>query len=219
MTPAEYNKQTTILLGELMTDTGFSKKRICKLSRKAEECEQHITFWFTRDRGLPGNLYSVNPKVGFTFKEVDKLTSRFLGIEYDAKWCTGIKPLYTVIPDKPSFGFVHRSDRFKYCSEEPLNQYAERVAEDFRLYALPYFAKYDTLEKIEVYLEQNPIQGIGKGGFHVVRSQGLDGGRACCYVAVLCLLKKWDKLHMFVESTDLLFPDQKERIIEYISNK
>lgn len=68
-------------------------------------------------------------------------------------------------------------------------------------------------------MEQNPVQRIGKGGFHVIRSHGLDGGRACCYAAVLCLLKKWDKLHMFVESTDLLFPEQKERIIEYISNK
>lgn len=183
MTPAEYNKQTTILLSELLTDTGFSKKRICRLNRKTKECEQHISFWFTRDRGLPGNLYSVNPALGFTFREVDKLTSRFLGIEYDAKWITGTQPLYTVIPGEPSF-------RFKYCSDEPLSQYAERMAEDIRTYALPYFEEYDTLEKLEVYLEQNPVQGIGKGGFHVVRSHGLDGGRACCYAAVLCLLKR-----------------------------
>ena len=211
MTPAEYNKQATILWSGLLTDTGFSKKRICRLSRKIKECEQHISFWFTRDRGLPGNLYSVNPSLSFTFKEVDKLTSRFLGIEYDAKWDTGVQPLYTVIPGNDSF-------RFRYCSDEPLNQYAERVAEDFRIYAFPYFEKYDTLEKLEVYLEQNPVKE-GKGGFHVIRSHGSDGGRACCYAAVLCLLEKWDKLHMFVESTDLLFPEQKERIIEYISNK
>ena len=212
MTPAEYNKQATILWSELLTDTGFSKKRICVLSRKTKECEQHISFWFTRDRGLPRNLYSVNPTLSFIFKEADKLTSRFLGKEYDAKWSTGVQPLYTMIPGNDSF-------RFRYCSEEPLDQYAKRVAEDFRTYALPYFEQYDTLEKLEVYLEQNPIQGIGKGGFHVVRSHGLDGGRACCYVAVLCLLKKWDKLQMFVESTDQLFPEQKERIMEYISNK
>lgn len=210
MTPAEYNKQATILWSELLAETGFSKKYIGRLKRKTKECEQHISFYFTRDRGLPGNLYSVNPSLSFTFKEVDKLTSRFLGIEYDAKWDTGAQPLYTVIPGEPSF-------RFRYCSDEPLNQYAERVAEDFRIYAFPYFEKYDTLEKLEVYLEQDLVKGIGKGGFHVVRSHG--GGRACCYAAVLCLLEKWDKLHMFVESTDLLFPEQKERIIEYISNQ
>lgn len=212
MTPAEYNKQATILWSELLADTGFSKKHIGRLKRKIKECEQHISFYFTRNRGLPGNLYSVNPSLSFTFKEVDKLTSRFLGIEYDAKWDTGVQPLYTVIPGNDSF-------RFRYCSDEPLNQYAERVAEDFRIYAFPYFEKYDTLEKLEVYLERNPVQEIDKGGFHVVRSHGLDGGRACCYAAVLCLLKKWDKLQMFVESTDLLFPDQKERIIDYISKK
>ena len=93
--------------------------------------------------------------VGFTFKEADKLTSRFLGIEYDAKWSTETQSLYTVIPGEPSF-------RFRYCSDEPLNKYAEKVAEDIRTYALPYFEKYDTLEKLEVYLEQNPVQGIGK---------------------------------------------------------
>ncbi|MCM1427717.1 MAG: hypothetical protein NC118_14040 [Eubacterium sp.] len=212
MTPAEYNKQATILLSELLVDTGFSKKRICMLSRKTKECTQHLSFWFTRNRGLPGNLYSVNPTLSFTFTEVDKLTSRFLGTEYDAKWSTGTQPLYTVIPGNDSF-------RFRYCSDEPLDQYTKRVAEDFCIYALPYFEKYDTLEKLEIYLEQNPIQGIGKGGFRVVRSGGSEGGRGCCYAAVLCLLKKWDKLRRFVESTDQLFPEQKERIIDYVSNK
>lgn len=67
-------------------------------------------------------------------------------------------------------------------------------------------------------MEQN-LKEIGQGGFHVIRSHGLDGGRACCYAAALCLLKKWDKLHMFVESTDLLFPEQKERIIEFDRDK
>lgn len=211
MTPAEYNKQVTILLSELLKDTCFSQKRICRLSRKTKECEQNISFYFTRNRGLPGNLYSVDFTLSFAFKEVDKLTSKFLGKEYDAKWDTGAQPLYTVIPEEPLF-------RFRYCSDEPLTQYAQRVAEDFRMYALPYFEKYDTLEKLEAYLEQNLVRGMDKGGFRVVRSSGSDGGRACCYAAVLCLLKKWDQLHTFVESTDLLFPEQKERMEHFCKN-
>ena len=209
MTPAEYNKQTTILLSKLLADTGFSKKRIWELRRKAKECEQHFSFSFTRNRGLPGNLYSVNPTLSFAFKEVDQLTSRFLGKEYDAKWGTGAQSLYTLMPGEPL-------SSFQYCSDEPLDHYAQRVAEDFRIYALPFFETYDTVEKLEVSFEQSLIRGIDRGGFRVVRSSGSDGGRACCYAAVLCLLKKWDKLRVFVGATDRLLPEQKERIIVYV---
>lgn len=210
MTPAEYDKQLTFLLSALLADTGFSKKHIGRLMRKTKECEQHISFYFTRERGLSGNLYSVNPSLSFTFKEVDKLTSIFLGREYDAKWDTGAKPLYTIIPDRPLF-------RFRYCSDDPLNQYAERMADDCRTYALPYFEKYDSLEKLEAYFDRYSTMPEGEEGFDIVRNGTKGSGRGCCTVAILCLLQKWDKLHTYLETSTLLLSEEKERIIEWLS--
>ena len=214
MTPSEYTKQATLLLSELLADTGFSKKRIGKLTRKTKECEQHILIDFTRDRGLPGTLYSVGFNLILDFKEVNRLTCKFLGEEYNARMGTGLRPLYTVIPGEPPKNAYFR---FKYCSDEPLNHYAEQVADDFRSYALPLFEKYDTLEKLTLYFEHYPVLKVGEGGFYMPHSHGHNGGWNCCFAAVLCLLERWDKLNMLLKSTDLL-PDQKKRIKEYISN-
>ncbi len=89
ITPNGLQKELTTLLSELVFDTGFKKKKIGWLTRKVGECEQFFTITFTSDRGLPGNLYSVNFTLSFTYKEVDRLTSLFLGMEYDPKWSTG----------------------------------------------------------------------------------------------------------------------------------
>ena len=83
ITPNGLQKELTTLLSELVFDTGFKKKKIGWLTRKVGECEQFFTITFTRDRGLPGNLYSVNFTLSFTYKEVDRLTSLFLGMEYE----------------------------------------------------------------------------------------------------------------------------------------
>ena len=80
ITPNGLQKELTTLLSELVFDTGFKKKKIGWLTRKVGECEQFFTITFTRDRGLPGNLYSVNFTLSFTYKEVDRLTSLFLGM-------------------------------------------------------------------------------------------------------------------------------------------
>ena len=96
---------------------------------------------------MPGNLYSVNFTLSFTYKEVDRLTSLFLGMEYDPKWSTGAWMFYTQIPN-------YTMSTFKYCSDEPMQTYAERIANYFRKYALPYYEKIDTLEKLQKSLNK-----------------------------------------------------------------
>lgn len=211
VTPAELDKLLTSLLHQLLADTGFSKKRIGRLKRNAEECEQFCSFYFTRDRGLPGNLYTLTCTISFSFSEVDRLTNKFLGQEYDKRaqqFSTGAKPLYAVVPDSSV-------PRYKYCFDEPLSRLAEIVSEDFHACAIPFYEKYDTLEKLEKYFDRR-LNG-GERGFQVVWEGKKPGsGQGCCYAAVLCLLEKWDKLEQFLKETDLLMDEHKESINEYI---
>ncbi len=208
MTPAELNKSLTLLLNELLADTGFSKKKIGSLRRTTKECEQFLTFYLTRERGLPGNRYSLTATLSFTFSEVDRLTCKFLGKEDDRRFGTGAEPLYTVVPGRPVL-------KYKHCSDEPLSLLAEMVSEDFHTYAIPFYEKYDTLEKLADYFERE-LNG-GECGFRVVISGQKPGsGHGCCIAAVLCLMKKWDKLEQFLKETDLLMDEHRERIKEYI---
>lgn len=210
MTPKDLNKSLTLLLNELLADTGFSKQRICSLRRKSKECEQFFSFNFSRDYGLPGNIYSLIPSMSFSFPLVDKLTSKFMGEEYDPKWPTASKPLYLVVPNSSAF--------YKYCSENSLEQFAEKLSADFHAYALSFYEKYDTLNKLESYFNQHP-DNIGlPNGFSVVRANKYGNGCWCCKAAVLCVLENWDALKIYLDETDLLLPEQKNRIIEYISN-
>lgn len=140
------------------------------------------------------------------------LTSTFLGEEYEAAWSTGAEPLYVVVPDKPL-------SKYKYSSDDPLSQFAEMVSADFHSYALPFYERYDSLDKLEAYFDQYPKRDTKEDGFSVVRSGRQGSGRGCCIAAVLCLQKRWDKLQMFLEDTELLLPEQKERINEYISHR
>ncbi len=211
MTPAELQKELTILLNDLLADIGFSKKRIGVLRRKQNECEQFLSCSFTRDRGLPGNRYSLGLTMSIAFVEVDKLTELFNGREYDAVWDTGAMPLYTVIPDRP----VHR---YKYCSNEPLERLAKLISDDVHTYASSFYDKYDTLDKLEKYFDQHP-DIVKSGEFRVVRENKYNNGCWCCKAVVLCVLKKWDKLQHYLDETDLLMPDQKERIREYAANQ
>lgn len=210
MTPAELNKSLTLLLNERLADTGFAKKKIGQLKRTAKECEQFLTFYFTRERGLPGNQYSLTATLSFTFSEVNRLTCEFLGEEEDVRFGTGAQPLYTVVPGSLL--------KYKYCSDEPLDLLAEMVSEDFHAYALPFYGKYDTLEKLEDYFDRE--RDGGERGFRVVISGQKPGsGRGCCIAAVLCLLEKWDKLEQFLKGTDVLMDEHRERMEEYISDR
>lgn len=207
MTPIELKKSLTMILSEKLADTGFVKKSVGNLIRKVEECEQYLSCYFTRDRGLPGDQYSLSITLSFRFAEVDQLTSDFLGETYRAEFGTAARPLYTMIPN----GSV---SRYRYCSDEPLEQFAEKISEDFRDYAALFYNSFDTLCKLETYFEQEQERG---GTLHVVRTSP-QGGRGCCIAAVYCVLKKWDRLWRFLEETDLLSCEQRERIEEFISN-
>ena len=213
ITPNGLQKELTTLLSELVFDTGFKKKKIGWLTRKVGECEQFFTITFTRDRGLPGNLYSVNFTLSFTYKEVDRLTSLFLGMEYDPKWSTGAWMFYTQIPN-------YTMSTFKYCSDEPMQTYAERIANYFRKYALPYYEKIDTLEKVAKIFEQTASakdSDKARNFFVVRRLRGSEGD--CCYAAILCVQGKWNKLRDFLPIARELSIEEKERIEKYISDK
>lgn len=129
--------------------------------------------------------------------------------EYDAKWATGARPLYTVLPNSPAL-------KYKYCSDEELEHFAEMLSQDFRSHAISFYNKYDMLDKLEQYFDQNPDYIGLKNGFNVVRANKYGNGCWCCKAAVLFALEKWDKLQLYVEQTDLLLPEQKERIRECI---
>ena len=206
MTPSELDKVLTMLLHNLLADTGFVKKRKCALRRITDECEQYFNFSFTRDRGLPGNMYTLMPNMSFNFAEVDKLTCLFMGEEYSADWGTGSRPLYTVVPGSP----VHK---YKYCADESLEEFAEMLANDIRLYALSFYDKYDTLNKLESFFEKGreTTYPDETDWFNVIRSNGF----WCCKAAVLYALGNKNKLRDFVDETDLLTPEEKERIRKY----
>lgn len=208
MTPSELNKELTYLLHDLLADTGFRKKRICCLFRKENECVQEFSFYFTRDRGLPGNTYSLSAALSFSFPKVDRLTSHFMGEEYNSKWPTGTRTFYTVLPDTPVL-------KYKYCSDDSLKQFADMVSQDFHSYALSFYDKYNTIDKLESHFEQYHDNSSCKNGFSVVRTNGY----WCCKAAVLCISEKWKKLQQYVDETDFLILEQKEKIREYISNK
>lgn len=211
--PAELNKSFTFMLNELLADTDFSKRKNGCLKRQLPECQQFFKFYFTRDRGLPGNLYSLTANLSFSFPELDRLTCDFLGEGYDERarqFHTGAEPLYEVVPDR-------LPTQYKYCADESIYGLAERVSEDFHAYALPFYEKYDTLEKLENYFERR-FHG-GKRSFRVIREGKKPGsGQGCCYAAVLYLLGKTGKLEKFFKETDLLTDEYRERISKYILN-
>ena len=207
VTPKELNKSMTILLDGLLADTGFSKKRIGRLIRRENGCQQFFVFYFTGMRfsngcSLTGNLM-------FSFPEVDKLTARFLGEEYDKLMSTGLKPFYAVVPGQPIL-------KYKYYFEEPLEQFVEMVANDFRLYAILFFEQFNTLSKLEASFDQMLKEGTGMKFSVRTGKQGKGGG--CCIAAALCLLEEWEKLRLFLKETDLLLDEHRERIDEYVSD-
>lgn len=207
MTPAELNKALTLLLHERLADTGFSKKKIGTLRRKTDECEQFLTFYLTRDRGVPGNRYSLTATLSFSFPEVDRLTCAFLDKDDSRKFGTGAQPLYTVVPGRPVL-------KYRHDSEAPLDRLADMVSGDFHACALPFYEKFDTLEKLAGYFERERL--TGECEFRVTISGKRPGsGHACCIAAVLCLLEKWEQLEQFLKETKFLPDECRERIGKY----
>ncbi len=201
MTPAELENKLTALLAERLVDYGFRKKRRGRLFRKSGSCEQYFTWHFTRYRGLPGNRYGLTCTLTFTYPEVDRLTSEFLGIPYDADWSTAARPFYLELPEQDLV-------RFRYEADTPLETFTSMLAETFVTYALPFYDSFDTLEQLAAYFEQHPSHADPTNRFDVVRH----GGHACCIAAVLLLLERWDALRDFLETSEQLSNEEKARI-------
>ena len=206
MTPIEMNKALTSLLIENMNSSGFKKKRTGVFWRKVNNCEQYFSFSYTRDRGLPGTNYSMYPTLSFRYQKVDELHCLFMGKEYDdreRRFGTGSKGLYTLVPRSDSF-------RYKYSSKNPMNDHAELIYKDFADYALPFFDKYDSLDKVEAYFDKN--RRYNREGFDVIRHNAY----GCCIAAVLCANGKLEKCRQLLEEDGIVTDEQKARIIEYI---
>ena len=207
MTPVEMNKELTLLLTDNMNSLGFKKKQIGVFSRKTNDCEQYFAFYFTRDRGLPGTHYSLFPNLSFRFRNVDELHCLFMGKEYDKRekeFDTGAKGLYTLVPGRDS-------GRYRYCSDNPMCDHAELIFKDFSEYALPFYDEYNSLDKLEVYFDQN--RSHNRDGFDVVRHNAY----GCCIAAVLCANGKFEKCRQFLEE-GLVTDEQRNRVFEYIGN-
>jgi len=209
MTPQEMDKQLTLILEDKMNSLGFTKKRIHEFCRKVNDCEQYFSLYYTRDRGLPGTYYSMLPTLSFRYLKVDELQCLFMGKEYDKRekgFGTGCKGLYTLVPGCDS-------GRYGYCSDNPMSDHAELLFDDFRNYAFSFYDKYDSLDKVEAYFDQN--RGYNRNGFDVVRHNAY----GCCIAAVLCVNGKFDKCRQLLEEECLVTDEQKARIIEYIGLK
>lgn len=94
-----------------------------------------------------------------------------------------------------------------------MSDHAELLFDDFRNYAFSFYDKYDSLDKVEAYFDQN--RGYNRNGFDVVRHNAY----GCCIAAVLCVNGKFDKCRQLLEEECLVTDEQKARIIEYIGLK
>ena len=208
MTPKELNKSMTALLSDLLAPSGFAKKRIGRLMRIENDCQQSFVFYFTRMGS--SNCYDLTSTLMFSFPEVDKLTSRFLGKEYDKLLPTGSKPFYTLVPGRPIL-------KYKYCSDGSLEEFAEMVVEDFRPYALPFYERFNTLDKLEAHFDRM-VKENAPMAFNV-RTGPQGTGVGGSIAATLCVLERWEKLRLFLEETPLLLEEHRERIDEYLSSR
>ncbi len=207
MTPKEMDKELTLLLADNMNSLGFKKKQTGVFSRKVNDCEQSFAFCFTRDRGLPGTNYSMFPTLSFRYPQVDELHCLFMGKEYDKRekdFGTGAKGLYTLVPGRDG-------GRYRYCSDNLMSDHAELIFKDFSEYALLFYDKYDSLDKLEAYFDQN--RSHNRDGFDVVRYNAY----GCCIAAVLCANGKLEKCRQFL-GEGLVTDEQRDRILEYIGN-
>ncbi len=206
MTPKELDKELTELLTEKMNSLGFKKKSVGTFRRVVNECEQYLSFYFTRDRGLPGTYYSMLPTLSFRYSKSDELQCLFMGKEYDKRerdFSTGCKGLYTIVPGGTP-------DRYRYCSDNALAGLAELIFKDFSDYALSFYDKYDSLDKLEAYFDTNKTHN--PNGFDVVRHNAY----GCCIAAVLCAKGCFEKCREFIKNPGAVTDEQRERILKYI---
>ena len=90
------------------------------------------------------------------------------------------------------------------------------LAEDFCNYALPFYEKFDTVNKLEQYFDRH-LYGDLDREFRIVQTDRQGQGSGCLIAAVYCVLDEWEKLGAFLDATDLLEEKHKKRIRDYIS--
>lgn len=212
MTPNDYEKQLTTILSECLSVIGFKKKRCGVLLCKKGDCEQRFNFTISRDRGLPGNLYTFFGTMMISYQNVNKLTDYFIGIPYDKNRGTIAQPFYTVLPLK----YEEYQKRSKYCADESIERFANQMAEDIISYSPAFYDRYDTLEKLTSsivdYQPQNPM--------YIVRTiDSRQSGIDCCRAASMCLMRWWEDVENLLSVSKRLTNDQRERIREYISRE
>ena len=207
MMPKELTKSLTIMLSDSLANTQFHRKRIGVFSRKKRDCQQIFSFYFSRGGT---NTYCLTANLFFAFPNVDRLTSQFLGKEYDKALCTGAEPLYTNVPNGSFLKYL-------YSAGEPLEPFSKMLAEDFCDYALAFYEKFDAVSKLASYFDRY-LCGDTEREFRIVQTAKQGQGSGCCVAAVYCILQEWEKLKVFLDETDLLQDEHKARVYEYIRN-
>lgn len=200
MTPSSIQGELTDLLHSLLKEQQFSKKRRGLLYRTNQICTEYISLSISRNRGLPGDVYSIMVNLSFQYPEVDKLTSCFMGEKYEAHWHTGMKPLYI-----QSQGTI--APAYKYCAKDSLPLLAQEISNHICLYALPFWERYDTLDKLELQLEKFPSHSNAPENFSLIRQR-----RGCCSAATYYLQSKMDKLELLMQQPEILSDLERESI-------
>ena len=207
MSTNDYNKQLTLKLAELLTGTGFKRKKTGCLYRKVNRSVQYFFVHFERDKDSDEEAYTLSCSLAFQYVRADKLTCRFRGESFKQELATGFMPLGEVVPAQEIIWE-------KYCPDLSMDEYAGLIAHDFVGYASSFYDKFDSLEKLEAYFDRHPEEDENEE-FHVVNNH-VRSGRSCLIAAVLCMLKRWDKLQDFVDTDKNLTDDEKKRILEYV---
>ncbi|MCH5193064.1 MAG: hypothetical protein J1F11_03815 [Oscillospiraceae bacterium] len=208
MSVNEYNKQLTLKLDNLLTGTGFKRKKTGCLYRKVNRSVQYLFVHFEKDKDSDEEAYTLSCSLAFQYVRADKLTCLFRGESFNqGRLATGFMPL-----DE----FVHDVIWEKYCPDLSMDEYAGLIAQDIISHALSFYDKFDSLEKLEAYFDLHPEEDENEE-FHVVNNNARSC-RPCLIAAVLFMLKRWDKLQNFVDTDKNLTADEKKRILEYVED-
>ena len=205
----DYNKQLTIQLSELLAETGFKRKKTGCLYRKVNRSVQYLFVHFERDKNIDEETYTLSCSLAFQYVRADKLTCLFRGESFKQGLATGFIPFSKIVPGQDVMWE-------KYSPDLPMNEYTGLIAQDFISYASSFYDKFDSLEKLEAYFDLHPEESEDEE-FHVMRNN-VRSGRSCLIAAVLCMLKRWDKLQSFVDTDKSLTADEKKRILEYMED-
>ena len=209
MSVNDYNKQLTLKLAELLTETGFKRKKTGCLYRKVNRSVQYFFVHFEKDKDTEEETYTLHCSLAFQYVRADRLTCIFRGESFKQELATGFIPFSAVVPAQEVIWE-------KYCPDLSMDEYAGLIAHDFVGYASSFYEKFDSLEKLEAYFDLHPEEDENEE-FHTIYNN-VRSGRPCLIAAVLCMLKRWDKLQSFIDTDKNLTGDEKKRILEYMED-